>query len=144
MFEKLFSLVKKNAGRAVIDNPLIPEKYQEAVMTDASSAIIEVLKNQMDSGKLKDMVKYFQFSGIYNNPLISSAVNKFANKLNNFYSIDRKDAAIIANELIPPVMQELIRESKSPQTSDFSLGTLLSLLGGNQANVNAMVSQLAV
>jgi len=144
MFEKLFSLVKKNAGRAVIDNPLIPEKYQEAVMTDASSAIIEVLKNQMDSGKLKDMVKYFQFSGIYNNPLISSAVNKFANKLNNFYSIDRKDAAIIANELIPPVMQELIRESKSPQTSDFSLGTLLSLLGGNRANVNAMVSQLAV
>jgi len=144
MFEKLFSLVKKNAGRAIIDNPLIPEKYHEAVMTDASSAIIEVLKNQMDNGKLKDMVKYFQFSGVFNNPLISSAVNKFANKLNNFYGIDRKDAAIIANELIPPVMQELIQQSKSPQNSDFSLGSLLSLLGGNRANVRAMVSQLAI
>ena len=113
-------------------------------MTDASSAIIEVLKTQVDHGKLKDMVKYFQFSGVYNNPLISSAVNKFANKLNNFYGIDRKDAAIIANELIPPVMQELIQQSKSPQNSEFSLGSLLSILGGNRPNVRAMVSQLAV
>ena len=33
-------------------------------------------------------------------------------------------------KLIPPVMQELIQQSKSPQNSEFSLGSLLSILGG--------------
>ena len=100
MFEKLFTLVKNNAGTAIIDNPLIPEKYHEAVINDASSTVIEVLKNQMENGKIKDLVKYFQFSGVYDNPLIASAIHKFANKLNNFYGIEPKPAIAIANELI--------------------------------------------
>jgi hypothetical protein len=101
MFEKLFLLVKNNAQQAVINNPVIPAKYQEAVMNDASSSIIEVLKGQMESGKIKDLVKYFQFPGIYENPLIISAVNKFAIKLDNYYNISSVEAKKIAHELIP-------------------------------------------
>ena len=144
MFEKLFLLVKNNAGRAVIDNPEIPEKYHEAVINEASSSIIEVLKGQMESGKLKDLVKYFQFSGVYNNPLISSAVKKFANKLNNFYNIDSAEAMKIADALIPPVMQEMIKESKSEQNKEFALNSLLSKLSGNFIDVNVLLNQIAV
>src|ERR1700761_5056932 len=128
MFEKLFLLVKNNAGTAVISNPAIPEKYHEAVINDATSTIIEVLKGQMESGKLKDLVNYFQFSSGYSNPLISGAVKKFANKLNNFYNIDSVEAMKIADELIPPVMQEMIKESKSGQNQEFGLGAILSKL----------------
>src|SRR6202012_5008945 len=127
MFEKLFMLVKNNAGMAVINNPVIPEKYHEAVINEASSSIIEVLKGQMENGKLKDMIKYFQFPGIYNNPLITSTVNKFANKLNNFYGIEPEAALATAKALIPPVMQELIQQSKSSQNTDFALSKLLSI-----------------
>jgi hypothetical protein len=110
MFEKLFLLVKNNAGAAVMNNPLVAEKHREAVINDASSSIIEVLKNHMESGKLKDLVKYFQFSAIYDNPLITSVVNRFANKLNNFYNIDTSAAMSIAGKLIPPVMHQLMEE----------------------------------
>ena len=144
MFEKLFALVKNNAGTAIIDNPLIPQKYHEAVINDASSTIIEVLKNQMENGKIKDLVKYFQFSGVYDNPLIASAIHKFANKLNNFYGIEPKPAIAIANELIRPVMQELIRQSKSAQNNDFALGSLLALLNVNKVNVSGLMSQIAL
>jgi len=144
MFEKLFMLVKNNAGRAIIDNPLIPEKSREAAMNDASSSIIEVLKTQVENGRLKDIVKYFQFSGIYDNPLISSATNKFANKLNNFYSIEPKAALETANALIPTVMQELILQSKSAQNTDFALGSLLTKLNGNNANMNTLLNQMAM
>jgi hypothetical protein len=143
MFEKLFMLVKNNAGMAVIDNPVIPVKYHEAVINEASSSIIEVLKSQMESGKLKDMIKYFQFPGIYNNPLITSTVNKFANKLNNYYGIEPVAALQVAKELIPPVMQEMIQQSKNEQDTDFSLGKLLAMLSGNN-NMNTLLSQLAV
>src|ERR1700692_1925228 len=115
MFAKLFLLVKNNAGTAVIDNPAIPVKYHEAVINEASSSIIEVLKGQVETGRIKDLIKFFQFSG-YNNSLVSSIVNRFANKLNNFYSIDPNSAWTAANSLIPPVMQELVKQSKNEQS----------------------------
>jgi len=142
MFEKLFLLVKNNAGEAVMNNPAIAEKNREAVLNDASSSIIEVLKSQMESGKLKDLVKYFQFGGIFNNPLITSAVNKFANKLNNFYGIDSKDAMEISKKLIPPVMQEMIKQSKGEQNKEFALSAIISKLNGNMGDMSLLLNQL--
>jgi glutathionyl-hydroquinone reductase len=144
MFEKLFLLVKNNAGTAVINNPVIPEKYREAVMNDASSSIIEVLKSQLDSGKLRDLVKYFQFSAMYENPLINSAANKFANKLNNFYNIGTAEAMKIAQELIPPVMHQLMEESKSEKNKDFSLSALLSKISGNVTDMGLLLTQMRI
>lgn len=143
MFEKLFLLVKNNAGTAVMNNPEVPEKYREAVMNEASSTIIEVLKRNMEGGKLKDTIKYFQFPGVYNNPLISSAVTRFANKLNNNYNIDAASALAISKSLIPPVMQELIKESKS-DNQDFSLSAILSKLTGVHVDMNQLLNQMAI
>ncbi|WP_214072195.1 hypothetical protein [Mucilaginibacter sp. dw_454] len=142
MFEKLFMLVKNNAGTAVVNNPIIPAKYHEAVINEASSSIIEVLKGQMENGKLKEMIKYFQYPGIYSNPLVNSTVNKFANKLNDYYGIEPAEAVMIAKELIPPVMQEMIEQS-AKQNTDFTLSKLLSMLNGNY-DMNNLLSQLAV
>jgi hypothetical protein len=144
MFEKLFLLVKNNAGMAVINNPLIAPKFHESVINDASSSIIEVLKANIESGKLKDLVKYFQFSGVYNSPLIKSASKKFANKLTNYYEIDAAGALQIADELIPPVMQELIKQSKSEQNKDFALNALLSKLSGNVVDMGLLLTQLKI
>ncbi|MFD0748660.1 hypothetical protein ACFQZS_00810 [Mucilaginibacter calamicampi] len=142
MFEKLFTLVKNNAGTAVINNPLISAEHHEAIITEASSCIIEVLKGQIETGKLKDMIKYFQFPGIYSsNPLIGTTVNKFANKLNNYYGLEPADALKTANTLIPQVMQQLIDKSQNESDKDFSLKHLLELIGGN--GINAVLKQLA-
>lgn len=144
MFEKLFMLVKNNAGTAVIDNPAIPAKYHEAVINDASSSIIEVLKNQLETGKIKDLIKFFQFSGIYNNALVSSIINKFANKLNNFYGIEPDSAMLTANSLITPVMVELVKESKDAKNKDFGLSNFISKLSGNRADMSGLVNQMMV
>ena len=144
MFEKLFLLVKNNAGKAVIDNPEIPAKYHDAVINEASSSIIEVLKGQMEMGKIKDLIRFFQFSGVYNNTLVSTIVNRFANKLNNFYGMDPKSAALAANSLITPVMQELVKQSQSGPANEFSLGDFLSKLNGNRTDLNVLVNQMMV
>ncbi|GGH23226.1 hypothetical protein [Mucilaginibacter phyllosphaerae] len=144
MFEKLFLLVKNNAEAAVINNPVVPQKYHEAVMNDASSSIIEVLKSQMESGKLKDLVKYFQFSAIYENPLINSAVNKFANKLNNFYNISTAEAMKIADGLIPPVMHQIMEQSKGEQNKEFALSAILSKISGNVTDMGLLLTQMRI
>ena len=143
MFEKLFTLVKDNAGKAVIDNPVIPVKDQEAVIIEASSSIIEVLKGQVESGKLKDLIKYFQFPDIYNNPLINSTINKFANKLNNYYGIEPIVAAQVARGLITPVMQDLMHRS-TEKNNDFALKVLLGNISGNTARMETLLNQLAI
>ena len=144
MFEKLFMLVKNNAGTAVIDNPAIPAKYHEAVINEASSSIIEVLKNQLATGKIKELIKFFQFSGIYNNSLVSSIINKFANKLNNFYGIEPDSALLTANSLITPVMAELVKESKDANNIDFGISNFISKLSGNRADMSGLVNQMMV
>ena len=142
MFEKLFLLVKNNAGKAIIDNPEIPEKDREAIFNEASSSIIEVLKGQMESGRLKDLVKYFQYPDIYHNPLVNSVVNKFANKLNKYYGMDPASALRTANSLMAPVMLELIRQSKSEQNKDFGLGAFLSKINGDRADLSGLVDSM--
>jgi len=144
MFEKLFLLVKSNAGAAVMNNPVIPAGSREAVLTEASSSIIEVLKNQMESGHIGDLVKYFKFSGTYNESLVTSIINRFASKLNKFYSIDMASAQATATSLIPAVMKQLVQLSNSKQTQEFALGTMLSKLNGNQADLNGLVDKLMV
>ncbi len=137
-------LVKNNAGMAVIDNPVIPVKYHEAIINEASSSIIEVLKWQLESGKLKDMVKYFQFPHLYNNnPLITGVINKFANKLNNNYGIEPAAAAGVAKKLMTPVMHTLMQQS-TEKNNDFALSKLLGSLSGNKTGMDLLLSQLAI
>jgi hypothetical protein len=144
MFEKLFILVKNNAGKAFLDNPGIPEMYHDPMINEASSSIIEVLKNRMETGRLNDLVRYFQFSGVASNSLVLSMVNKFANKLNNFYGLDPKSALSLANSLIPPVMQELVKQTKTEQNKEFTLTNLLSKLNGNRADLSGLVNNMLV
>lgn len=144
MFEKLFLLVKNNAGMAVMNNPVIPAGSREAVINEASSSIIEVLKNQMENGRIGDLIKYFQFSGTYNESLVTSIINKFANRLNKFYSIDMPSAQAAANSLIPAVMKQLVQQSNSQQTKEFALSNMLSQLNGNRADLSGLVNQLMI
>jgi glutathionyl-hydroquinone reductase len=129
---------------AVMNNPVIPAGSREAVINEASSSIIEVLKNQMESGHIKDVINYFQFSGSYNESLVTSMINKFANRINKFYSIDMASAQATANSLIPTVMKQLVQLSNNKQTEEFALGTMLSKLNGNQADLNGLVNKLMV
>jgi DNA primase large subunit len=142
MFERLFLIVKNNAGMAIVDNPEILEKDRDAVINDASSSIIEVFKGQMESGKLKDLVKYFQYPEIYKSPLTTSVINKFANKLNMFYGINPASALNISKSLIPPVMLDLIEQTKGGKNQEFTLSSFLSKINGNRADLSALVNRL--
>ena len=140
MFGKLYLLVKDNAEKAVINSPKVAEKHLESIVTEASSAIIDVLKNQIESGKLKDLVTFFQLKGIYNNPLVNSMVNKFANRLNKYYDLAPNVAYKFAEELIPSVMVQLVQQSKSQANKDFNLGAMFTKLNGNRTDLSGLVN----
>ena len=140
MFEKLFQLIKNNADKAVINNPQIAAKDREAVITEASSTIIDVLKNNIETGRMKDLVTFFQVKGIYNNPLVNSMVNKFANRLNKYYDLSPNAAYKISEELIPTVMVQLVQQTKNEKSKEFSLGAMFSKLNGNRTDLSGLVN----
>ena len=45
MFEQLTELVKQYGGEAVVNNPAVPNDQNDAVMNEASSSIVDGLKN---------------------------------------------------------------------------------------------------
>lgn len=130
MFENLFLLVKSNAGEAVVNNPLVPKTQTEAVINDATSSIIEVLKKQLESGRLKDMIRFFQEADINSNAITTSIINRFANKLNNFYNIHPKAAIMISANLIRPALQQMVQRGADHADKEFGLSALLSKLSG--------------
>ncbi|WP_462264493.1 hypothetical protein [Mucilaginibacter sp.] len=144
MFEKLFLLVKSNAGNAILQNPVIPAKHREAAVNEASSSIIEVLKAQMESGKINELIKFFQLTGVKNTSLVTSIINRFANKLNKYYDIDPASAHTAAEGLIPPVMQQLVQQSRTDQNPEQALSSMLSALNGNHGDLSSLVHQLIV
>jgi hypothetical protein len=114
------------------------------VIIEASSSIIEVLKNQMESGKINDLIKFFKYSGIYSTALIASMVNRFANKLNKFYGVEPEAAHKTAEMLIPGVLQQLVQQSKSGEEQEFAVGNMLSNLNGNRADISMMINNMMV
>lgn len=142
MFEKLFLLVKSNAGKAIMENPVIPAKYREATINEASSSIIEVLKGQMENGRIKDLIKFFHISNPASSALVTSIINRFANKLNKYYDVDPASAHATASSLIPPVMQQLVQQTKNTSNKEMSLSSMLSTLNGNRADLSTLVNQL--
>ena len=98
----------------------------------------------MESGKLKDLVKYFQHPEIYKNPMVKSMINKFASRLNRYYNIDPATALRIANSLMKPVMLDLIQQTKNEQNKEFALSSFLSKINGNRADLSGLVQRLMI
>ncbi len=141
MFKKLYQLVKENAGTAILENAEVPVKFQEAAMNEASGTIIDVLKSQLESGKLNDLVRFFQLTGFENNVLIRSIVKKYANRLNKHYEISTESSLKIAEELIPVVMKKfvfLIRSNDKKQ----DVFSFLNILGGNTVNFEVLFGKI--
>lgn len=144
MFEKLYLIVKNYAQSAIINNPLISGQNHEAIQIEASSTIIEVLKGHMESGKIDELIHFFQLPGFDYHALIKKIENKFAYKLSNYYGIDTVNAIIISNNLIQPVMFELIKQSKSKQNKEFLLSNMLTKLNGNRVDLSSLVNRLSI
>jgi hypothetical protein len=56
--------------------------------------------------------------------------------------MDPASALRTANSLMAPVMLELIKQSKSDQNKDFGLGTFLSKINGNRADLSGLVDSM--
>ena len=142
MFSNLYQLVKENAVNVIDENPLIPVKYKEAAINDASGTIVDVLKAQLDTGKLKDIISFFRAPGTEGNSLITLIAKKYAHRLNRYYNIDMEQSNKIANKLIPVVMKKFVSSAKNTETKEDGMFSILNWLSGNTINFESLLLKM--
>lgn len=140
MLDQLKKLVQENAQEAIFNNPSVPDDKNQDAVDAASGSIMEVLKDKISSGKIKDLLSGSQGAGA--EELKNDISQNFSGKLESL-GIGGGSAKSIASALIPLVVSKLLNKGGSGASSlditqvigslsggKFDLSSLTGLLGG--------------
>ena len=138
MLENLFNLIKEQGVNDVINNPVIPNEKNDAVIGDATSSVAESFQGVLAGGGLQNILSLFggnqnsgSASSLLNNPIVGNIITSFTNKLTANHGISGDQASGIANNLIPGVISSLISKTNNPNDSSFDINSIIgSLTGG--------------
>ena len=134
MFEKLNQLLKENVKNEVFLSAGIKVDAIESAGHDASGVIIDVLKSQLENGKANDLMSFFRGKKAESDLLFSMMVNKYANRLNKYYTITSSDAKELAAVIIPKVMKLFVVQAKADKNEEKWIFAILNWLSGYTVN----------
>ncbi len=139
MLENLLELVKSHAGESVINNPAIPNEYNNEAISMASSSIFETLQKSLANGNLSDVTNVISGNNAATSPLSGLMQNSFINSLMEKFNLDQNGAANIASGLIPSVLNSLSQKVNDPNDSIFDLQSIISSVSGG--NIGSLINQ---
>ena len=143
MLKELFDLVKGQATETVINNPDVPNQYDNDVVAEATNTVASGLRNVVAGGGVQNVLSLFggnpNKKSLLSNPIVSMMMGHFASKLMNKFSMGPSQANNLSGNLIPNVLGTLINKSNDPNDSAFSLEKLLASITGGRSN--AVTSQ---
>ena len=125
MLENLFNLIKEQGGDAVINNPVILNEQNDAVLASATQAVAEELQGTLAGG------------GLLNNPIVRNIISNFTQKLTNNHGLSGVQAGGIATNLIPDVLGNLINKTNNPNDSSFDINSIIGPLTSGAGNTQA-------
>ena len=141
MLEQLFNIVNQLGQDTVVNNPDVPNEYNQEVMADATQTIAGGFKNILAGGGFQNILDLFKGggassgaggnAGLLKSPIVSMMVGYFISKLVRKYSMSPSVASNVANSLIPNALNGLIQKTNDPNNPDVNLDGLIgSLVGG--------------
>ena len=138
MLKELFDLVKGEAKETVINNPDVPNQYNNDVVAEATNTVASGLRNLVAGGGTQNILSMFGGStnkkSLLSNPIVSMMMGHFASKLMNKFRMGTSQANNLSGNLIPNVLGQLINKSNDRNDSSFSLEKLLASITGGRSN----------
>ena len=138
MLKELFDLVKGEATDTVINNPDVPNQYNNDVVAEATNTVASGLRNLVAGGGTQNILSMFGGStnkkSLLSNPIVSMMMGHFASKLMNKFKMGTSQANNLSGNLIPNVLGSLINKSNDANDSAFSLEKLLASITGGRSN----------
>lgn len=143
MLDQLFNIVKQFGQDSVVNNPEVPNEYNQEVMADATSTIASGFQNVMAGGGFQNILDLFKgggnagggggIGGLLKNPMVSMMVGYFISKLVGKYKMSPASASNVANNLIPNSINDLIRQTNDPGNEKATMDNLVGALVGRAA-----------
>ena len=138
MLKELFDLVKGEATETVINNPDVPNQYNNDVVAEATNTVASGLRNVVAGGGVQNVLSLFggntNRKSLLSNPIVSMMMGHFASKLMNKFRMGPSQANNLSGNLIPNVLGTLINKSNDRNDSSFSLEKLLASITGGRSN----------
>ena len=134
MFDQLTELVKQYGGDAIVNNPAVPNKQNEAVMEEANGTILSGLKDMVASGNIGDLAG--MLSGKtpidMNNPVVAQLAEKVTGNLGDKFGLSPDAAGSVAGGLIPQVLSGLVNKAKDPNQPGFNIQDIIAGISNGQ------------
>ena len=138
MLKELFDLVKGEATETVVNNPDVPNQYNNEVVAEATNTVASGLRNVVAGGGVQNILSMFggntNKKSLLSNPIVAMMMGHFASKLMNKFRMGTSQANNLSGHLIPNVLGTLINKSNDPNDSAFSLEKLLASITGGRSN----------
>lgn len=144
MLENLLQLVRENAGEAIVNNPAIPNKMNDAAIKSATNSIFKALQGTAKSGNLNAVKELLQGGGnLSNSPVMNNLSSNVAGDLMKKFGLDKGAASNIVSMLLPIVMSKLISKTNDPNDNSFNLdGIIGALAGGGTGKTGGLLGAL--
>lgn len=137
MLKELFDLVKGESTDTVINNPAVPNEYNDGVVAEATNTVASGFRNLVAGGGVQSLSSLFgsdtDKKSLLSNPIVSMMMGHFASKLMNKFNLNSNQANNLSGHLIPNVLGSLIHKSNDPNNSTFSLEKLLASITGGKS-----------
>lgn len=131
MLDKLFELVKNNAGSVLNNNPGIPQDKNDAAVHAGGDSIISTLQNALSSGKLNDVLAFFK-GGDTNSPLVNEATGNYTRELQSRFGLNEGEASNVASKVIPSTMTQFANKTTDPNDNSFNIQDIFNQLSGGK------------
>jgi hypothetical protein len=140
MLEQLFNLVKEESQADIINNPAIPNEFNDQAVGLATESVFSGLQGALANGGLKDVLGIFggQASPSSGNPLVGGIVNNLVGSLMKKFGIDSPMATSIAASLIPSVLGKLVNKTNDPSDSSFNINDIIGALTGAKSGTSGV------
>ena len=145
MLEQLQQLVEQSAKQQIIENKAIPDQFNNAAIKEVTTQIISNLKGQVAAGNMQQVIALFQSGGgrtIAANPVVNTMVTSVTASLATRFNLPPQVAQSVANNLVPPVINQVIKKANDPRDIDFDLQQMMrSMTGNNSLDISSMLGQ---
>ena len=135
MFDELVNLVKKHAGSAINNNPAIPNEKKDEVINETSHSIIDSLKNMFSSGNVQSILKMFTGNhNVSDSSVTNNVSGGLIERLKNKFGLSHNEASNVANDVVPNVMDNLVKKTNDPNDSSFDIQSIFNKLSGGSTS----------
>lgn len=144
MLDQLLKLVEQNAKSSIVENKAIPDQLNNAAIKEVTNQIYNGLKGQVSGGNMQQVITLFQ-SGIGKtpSPVMNNIVETVCENLTSKFNITPEVAKSVASNLVPTVMNQVIRRTNDPKDIDFDLQQMLrGMSGNNQLDISSMLTNV--